>query len=102
MSLFTYKAINNLGETEEGVRDAPDEQFLIGALQAEGYIPIRVAPASAKSFLGLRLGAKQSKLSQKEIALFTSELATLLDSGLPLDKSLMVLIDLAEDNERLS
>jgi general secretion pathway protein F len=102
MSLFTYKAINNLGETEEGVRDAPDEQFLIGALQAEGYIPIRVAPASAKSFLGLSLGAKQSKLSQKEIALFTSELATLLDSGLPLDKSLMVLIDLAEDNERLS
>jgi general secretion pathway protein F len=102
MSLFTYKAINSLGETEEGVRDAPDEQFLIGALQSEGYIPIRVAPASAKSFLGLRLGARQSKLSQKEIALFTSELATLLDSGLPLDKSLMVLIDLAEDNERLS
>jgi general secretion pathway protein F len=102
MSLFTYKAINSLGETEEGVRDAPDEQFLIGALQSEGYIPIRVAPASAKSFLGLRLGTKQSKLSQKEIALFTSELATLLDSGLPLDKSLMVLIDLAEDNERLS
>jgi general secretion pathway protein F len=102
MSLFTYKAINNLGETEEGVRDAPDEQFLIGALQAEGYIPIRVAPASAKSFLGLRFGARQSKLSQKEIALFTGELATLLDSGLPLDKSLTVLIDLAEDNERLS
>ncbi|MGZ8196548.1 MAG: type II secretion system F family protein [Methylosarcina sp.] len=102
MSLFTYKAINSLGETEEGVRDAPDEQFLIGALQSEGYIPIRVAPASAKSFLGLSLGARQSKLSQKEIALFTSELATLLDSGLPLDKSLMVLIDLAEDNERLS
>lgn len=102
MSLFTYKAINNLGETEEGVRDAPDEQFLIGALQAEGYIPIRVAPASAKSFLGLSIGARQSKLSQKEIALFTGELATLLDSGLPLDKSLTVLIDLAEDNERLS
>ena len=102
MSLFTYKAINNLGETEEGVRDAPDEQFLIGALQAEGYIPIRVAPASAKSFLGLSIGARQSKPSQKEIALFTGELATLLDSGLPLDKSLTVLIDLAEDNERLS
>lgn len=102
MSLFTYKAINNLGETEEGVRDAPDEQFLIGALQAEGYIPIRVAPASAKSFLGLRFGVRQSKLSQKEIALFTGELATLLDSGLPLDKSLTVLIDLAEDNERLN
>ena len=102
MTLFAYKAINNLGETEEGVRDASDEASLIGLLQSEGYIPIKVSPASAKTFLGRSLGAKQSRLNQKEIGLFTSELATLLDSGLPLDKSLMVLIDLTEDNEKLS
>jgi general secretion pathway protein F len=100
--LFAYKAVNSLGETEEGVRDAVGEQQLISALQAEGYIPVRVVPASAKSFLGLRLGVKQSKLSQKDIALFTGELATLLESGLPLDKSLLVLIDLTEDNERVT
>jgi general secretion pathway protein F len=100
--LFAYKAVNSLGETEEGVRDAIDERKLIVALQAEGYIPIRVEPASAKSFLGLSLGVKQSKLSQKDIALFTGELATLLESGLPLDKSLLVLIDLTEDNERVA
>jgi len=100
MPLFTYKAVNSLGETEEGIRDAADEQLLITALQSEGYIPIRVTPANSRSFLGL--GAKQSKLSQKDIALLTGELATLLESGLPLDKSLQVLIDLTEDNERLS
>jgi len=100
--LFAYKAVNSLGETEEGVRDAVDEQQLIAALQTDGYIPIRVVPAVAKSFLGLRLGIKQSKLSQKDIALFTGELATLLESGLPLDKSLLVLIDLTEDNERVT
>lgn len=98
MTLFAYKAVNSLGETEEGVRDAVDEQQLIATLQTEGYIPIRVAPAGAKSFLGL----KQGKLSQKDIALFTGELATLLESGLPLDKSLLVLIDLTEDNERVT
>lgn len=100
--LFAYKAVNSLGETEEGVRDALDEQQLIATLQAEGYIPIRVVPAGAKSFLGLRLGIKQAKLSPKDIALFTGELATLLESGLPLDKSLLVLIDLTEDNERVT
>ena len=100
MPLFTYKAVNSLGETEEGIRDAVDEQLLIAALQSEGYIPIRVAPANSRSFLGL--GAKQSKLSQKDIAMLTGELATLLESGLPLDKSLLVLMDLTEDNERLS
>ena len=102
MPLFTYKAVNSLGETQEGVRDAVDERLLIAALQSEGYIPIRIAPANSRSFLGLGLGAKKSKLSQKDIALLTGELATLLESGLPLDKSLLVLMDLTEDNERLS
>jgi general secretion pathway protein F len=102
MPLYTYKAINNLGETEEGVRDAVDEQALIASLQSEGFIPIRVAAANSRSFLGLGFGGKQSKLSQKDIALLTGELATLLESGLPLDKSLLVLMDLTEDNERLS
>ena len=102
MPLYTYKAVNSLGETEEGVRDAADEGVLIAALQSEGYIPIRVAPANSRSFLGWGLGAKQFKLSQKDIALLTGELATLLESGLPLDKSLLVLMDLTEDNERLS
>lgn len=101
MPLFTYKAVNTAGETEDGVRDAADEAQLIAALQAEGYIPIRVASARSGSFLGFG-GAKQAKLSQKNIALFTGELATLLESGLPLDKSLLVLMDLTEDNERLT
>lgn len=100
--LFIYKAINSQGETEEGLRDAVDQLQLISALQAEGYIPIRVDPASAKSFLGLSFGKTQSKLSQKDIGLFTNELATLLESGLPLDKSLLVLMDLTEDNEQVS
>ena len=102
MPLFKYKVINSVGETEEGIRDAFDEQSLIKALQSESYIPISIAPATSRSFLGLSLGGKQNKLSQKDIGLFTGELATLLESGLPLDKSLSVLIDLTDDNERLS
>ncbi len=102
MPLFKYKAISSTGETEENIRDASDEQSLIKSLQSEGYIPISITPATSRSFLGLGLGGKQNKLSQKDIGLFTSELATLLESGLPLDKSLSVLIDLTDENERLS
>jgi len=100
MALFTYKAINNLGETEEGQRDAADEAQLVALLQAEGYIPIKVTSASSRPFW--QLGGKQGKLSGKDIVLFTGELATLLESGLPLDRSLLVLMDLTEDNERLN
>ncbi len=102
MPLFNYRAINNSGETEDGMRDANDEFAVVAALQSEGYIPISVSPASTKSFFGLGSSNKKNKLSQKEIGLFTSELATLLDSGLPLDRSLTVLIDLTNDSERLS
>jgi len=102
MQLFSYKAVNSLGVTEEGMRNAPDEQSLIIALQSEGYIPIRVAPANARSFLGLKLRAQRAQLSVKDITLFTRELAVLLESGLPLDRSLTVLMNLTEDNEPLN
>lgn len=102
MPLYNYRAINSSGETEDGMRDAADDISLVASLQAEGYIPISVSPAANKAFFGLGLGSKRHKISQKDIGLFTSELATLLDSGLPLDRSLTVLIDLTNDNEKLS
>jgi general secretion pathway protein F len=41
-------------------------------------------------------------LSTKDIVNFTTELATLVESGLPLDRSLTILIELTEDNKRLN
>ncbi len=102
MPLFSYKAVNGLGVTEEGMRESVDEQTLIATLQSEGYIPIRVTSANARSFLGLKMSAKRSQLSVKDIALFTRELSVLLESGLPLDRSLTILMGLTEDNEPLT
>ncbi len=100
MPLFSYKVINSVGETEEGIREALDDKALISAFQSEGYIPIKVALANSGSFLGF--GSKKAKLSPKDIGFFTGELATLLESGLPIDKALFVLMDLTEDNEKLT
>ncbi len=102
MALYSYKAVNSLGETEEGIKNAPDQQTLLNDLQDQGFIPIRVELAQDKTFLGIKLGRSTVSLSQKEVLLFTGELATLLDSGLPLDRSLRVLIQLTEDNDKLS
>ncbi len=102
MPLYAYKAVNAQGKTEEGVKNAVDQQTMLIDLQNQGYIPIRVEVARDKTFLGLNLGNAGVRLSYKEITLLTRELATLLESGLPLDRSLQVLIDLTEDNEKLS
>ncbi len=101
MAEFSYKAINSQGLTEEGVKTASDQQALLKELQSQGYIPIKIEPAKAHSFLGIQLGGG-TRLKQKEVLLLTGELATLLDSGLPLDRSLQVLIQLTEDNPTLS
>ncbi len=102
MPLYSYKAVNNQGETEEGVKNAVDQQTLLAELQAQGFIPIRIEIARDKTFLGIKLGGGSVRLSHKEIALLTGELATLIESGLPLDRSLQVLIQLTEDNDKLS
>jgi len=102
MPAFSYKAVNGQGNVIEGVREAVNEQQLIATLQSEGYMPIRVALAKPKLFSGFKLVERGSGLSQKDLGMFTNELATLLESGLPLDKSLLVLMDLTEDNPALT
>ncbi|QWF69921.1 type II secretion system F family protein [Methylomonas paludis] len=102
MALFAYKVVNNQGIAEEGVREALDQQTLVRELQQQGLIPIRVVPAQDKSFLGFKFKSALVRLNQKEIGMFTSELATLLESGLPLDRSLTILMQLTEENPKLN
>ncbi|MGY6276864.1 type II secretion system F family protein [Methylomonas sp. MgM2] len=102
MPLFSYKAVNNQGQMEDGVRDAKDEQALLLELQNQGLIPIRIELAKDKTFLGFRLKSVGLRLSHKEIGMLTGELATLLESGLPLDRSLTILQQLTEENPKLN
>ncbi|MCQ8118284.1 type II secretion system F family protein [Methylomonas rosea] len=102
MPLYSYKAVNNQGIAEEGVRNAANEQALLLELQNQGLIPIRIELAKDKTFLGFKLKSATVKLSQKEIGMLTGELATLLESGLPLDRSLTILMQLTEENPKLN
>jgi general secretion pathway protein F len=102
MPLFSYKAVNQQGLPEEGVREAANEQALLLDLQGMGLIPIRIQQAKDKTFLGIKLKSAGVRLSQKDIGMFTGELATLLESGLPLDRSLTILMQLTEENLKLN
>ena len=102
MATFIYKAITADGEMVEAVADAASEKLLVQALQQDGYMPVSITPAKSKPFYWLFSGAKSARLPQKDVTLLTRELATLLEAGLPLDRSLNVLIELTEDNERLN
>jgi len=88
-----------------GTQDAPDEKGVVAALQARGYIPIRItSSAGTPSQLPLRweksIFGILKKVSDKDILRFTEDLATLLGSGLTLDRSLQILRD-ASDKQAL-
>ena len=101
MTLFSYKATDQTGKIVTGTQDASDEKGVVAALQAQGYIPIRIT-SSAKASSRLSSGWEKSifgvlkKVSEKDILRFTEDLATLLDSGLPLDRSLQILRDASD------
>ena len=102
MALFSYKIVNNQGSIEEGVINSSSKQTLLLEFQAKGVIPIKIEAAGNKTFLGISLGDGSVSLTHKELALLTGEFATLIESGLPLDRSLQILIELTEDNKKLS
>jgi general secretion pathway protein F len=94
---FLYKAVRMDGETVEGEMEAPDEAAVIRHLQQDGLIPIQARRAGGlRAQLGFS-GRKQG-LSSKEIGIVTRELATLLESGLTLDRSLQILLELSEED----
>jgi general secretion pathway protein F len=99
MTAFTYKASTREGKIVEGMIEADCERAVLVKLQDLGYLPLRIAAGarSGFSFLTFDLTARRKrKVGTKDLLLFTQELKTLLRAGLPLDRSLMILEQLAE------
>ncbi|WP_198243497.1 type II secretion system F family protein [methane-oxidizing endosymbiont of Gigantopelta aegis] len=102
MPLYSYKAVNTQGEIEHGQSHASNQQAMLEQLQQKGWIPLEIHKQGEQKFLGIRFSDAAIKLSDKDILVFTDELATLLSSGLPLDRSLRILMDLTQDNKILN
>jgi general secretion pathway protein F len=108
MPMFQYKAVSAAGETQEGVMEGATHAGVIAHLQSTGLIPIRATEMSpvdgngAVAAVVRQQGVKGSSLltrarvSQDDLGILTRELATLLKAGLPLDRSMEILIGLAE------
>ncbi len=99
MALYQYKAVAPSGETVRGEMEAATADDVARALQEAGNIPLHAALAEGGGFNLGRLVNASNKPSQREVGQFTQQMAILLQAGLPLDRSLQVLIDLS-DNDR--
>ncbi len=98
MPLYRYRAVSGSSEVVEGEMEAPNRKSVVDRLHDRGYVPIRadeVKASSAAALLGRDLFGER-RVSRRQIALVTQELATLLHAGLALDRSFEILIGVAE------
>ena len=94
MPVFTYKAADRRGQTIDGVMEAADARAVIDRLRKEAYFPIKVAAQGERAAL-FSLGGGGSRVRQRDLLALTQMLATLFEAGLPLDRSLSILEELA-------
>jgi len=94
MPAFRYEAIDPGGRERRGVVEAETARAARDRLRADGFTPTAVAPAAATrdALSGVRLDAATT-------ALVTRQLATLVQSGMPLDQALAAVSEQA-DNPR--
>ena len=110
MPQFHYQAATSQGKLIEGVMEAGEERVVASRLQDQGYVPLRITvPGQAPSKTGtarrqLTLSVlpalpRRGRVKQRDLQILTRELATLISAGLPLDRSLSVVSNLADKAE---
>ncbi|MYN10259.1 type II secretion system inner membrane protein GspF [Pseudoduganella aquatica] len=98
MPAFRYEAVDTGGATRKGVVNADSPRSARSDLRAQGLTPLKVEAISAQvdaSGKATRRGFGE-RLSTTELALFTRQLASLLEAGLPLEQAFSALLEQAE------
>jgi len=101
MPIFSYKASDATGNIVKGTLEAAEEKEAAAKLSAMNYIPIRIQTATrSRNRLQLDRSINVSNLfervTSKDVMMFTLDLHALLQAGLPVDKALSLLINVAE------
>lgn len=98
MPAFRYEAVDAAGDTKKGVVNADSARAARGDLRAQGLAPLAVEPITTQIDAAgqTRKRGFGDHLSTVELALFTRQLASLLEASLPLEQAFSALLEQAE------
>jgi type IV pilus assembly protein PilC len=88
MPQYDYTGVSSEGNQVSGIFAAPSREAAIVALRQQGTKPIHVEEAKLKKKPGPSFG---NKVKIKDLTIFTRELSTMIDAGVPLPRSLETL-----------
>lgn len=100
MAAFDYQAVDNRGKVKKGIIEGDTPRHVRSLLREQGLMPTEVTASLVKSKEKQRATGfgQKKKISAAELALFTRQLATLVESGLPLEESLLAVAEQCEKN----
>ncbi|MEA1866497.1 MAG: type II secretion system F family protein [Thermodesulfobacteriota bacterium] len=93
MPTFAYEALDAKGQKIEGTDEAASQDLLISMLISQGLQPVKVKRLKRFYALWSRKGVR---FSHDDLLYFTRELADLLEAGVHLERTLVILEDAAE------
>ncbi len=94
--LFIYKAVTKDGRETSGDIEAQGMDAAIGSLQRSGLVVVYIRPADQKTIFEFDLDIL-NRVSQKEIAMVSRQISTLLEARVPALKTFRLLASEAEN-----
>ncbi len=92
MAKFAWEGKNRSGAKVSGDIEAPNEAFVLAQLRRDQIAPTSIKKKGAAFALNIPIPFRgEKKVSQKDLAVFTRQFATMIDAGLPLVQCLDIL-----------
>src|ERR1051326_4737554 len=94
MTSFFFKAVTSDGKIRTGTLHADSDRWVAQELRKQGLTPVYVG-LEAKKSLEIKLPSFAGG-KRRDVLFFTQEISTLLNAGVPLDRSLSITSELTE------
>jgi general secretion pathway protein F len=95
MAAFEYKALDQKGKQQKGVLEADSSRQVRQILRDKGWIPLE-AEQTVEKDRSESLFARRRNISVKDLALVTRQIATLVQSGIPIEETLSAVASQSE------
>ncbi len=100
MPAYKFEALDATGKASSGLLEADNAKAARAQLRAQSLVPLDVKQVEASGTSGGGLSLKRRVFNNTGLTVWTRQLAGLVGSGLPLERSLTALADEAEDNRQ--
>ena len=91
MPAFRYRAVSSAGLAQQGLIEAPDLDRAVEQIRTMGLTPVRMDAESGAASDSRSFPLFRKRVSTRDLILFTRQLETMLESGLPILASLETL-----------